>query len=29
MDAFLSNEDNAAQAPWLYDHSLRTRTPKM
>ena len=27
MDVFLSNEDNAALVPWLYDHSLRKRTP--
>ena len=27
MDVFLSNEDNAALVPWLYDHSLRKRIP--
>ena len=27
MDVFLSNGDNAALVPWLYDHSLRKRIP--
>ena len=27
MDVFLSNGDNAALVPWLYDRSLRKRIP--